>query len=168
MNEVDDFKRGMRRVAGTVAIITTSGPHDIRLGMTATAFCSLSTEPPSLLVCVNSSSSVGKAVSEGGGFAVNVLRPAQDELAQVFSGRTGKDGDARFTGLGWEPGKMGAPIHGDALVAFDCRIESIVRQYTHLILVGTVLRTILNNEEVGPLIYCEGGYRGWMATSPSG
>ncbi len=69
----EEFRAGMRKLAGGVTIVTSIDQEGRRCGLTATAVCSLSTEPPSLVACVNRTSSVAAVVEASGVFAVNVL-----------------------------------------------------------------------------------------------
>ena len=48
----NNFKIGMRQLAAAVNIITTTHNGE-KEGLTATAACPVSAEPPQLLVCVN-------------------------------------------------------------------------------------------------------------------
>src|ERR1700744_4522110 len=52
-----DFRKAMRTLASAVSIVSTTSDNR-RFGMTATAVCSLSMAPPTLLVCINQSSSL--------------------------------------------------------------------------------------------------------------
>jgi flavin reductase (DIM6/NTAB) family NADH-FMN oxidoreductase RutF len=158
MSEDERFKQGMRRVAGTVCVITTRTPAGVRLGITVTAMCSLSAVPPSLLVCVKADSSLGKQIEECGVFAVNVLGADEQALALTFSGQTGLNGSERFSAGSWRPARTGAPIHASAIVAFDCRVDSVSRHHTHLVVVGRVEETILDIPQAAPLLYREGRF----------
>src|SRR5262245_26707099 len=91
--DASQFKAGMRTLAGAVNIITTAaGGH--RHGMTATAVCSTTAEPPTVLVCINKLAATHAAVTKSKVFCVNVLRAEDWELSATFSG--GQSGDARF------------------------------------------------------------------------
>lgn len=84
MIEAALFKSGMRRLAAGVSLITTTfnGEHH---GLVATSVCSVSAEPPSLLVCVNQVASSHSAIQQAGFFCVNLLAQDDDELAKRFS-----------------------------------------------------------------------------------
>src|SRR5258706_6294782 len=87
------FKIGMRTLAGAVNIITSMHAGH-RYGMTATAVCSATAEPPTVLACINKLATTHGAVSKGKVFCVNVLRAEDWELSTAFSG--GSSGEARF------------------------------------------------------------------------
>src|SRR4030095_9040841 len=89
----EQFKAGMRALTGAVNIITsTNAGH--RYGMTATAVCSATADPPTVLVCINKLASTHGAVAKSKAFCVNVLRSEDWELSTSFSG--GQSGEARF------------------------------------------------------------------------
>src|SRR6185295_16487338 len=80
-----EFKLGMRSLAGAVNIITCR--HDGHIfGMTATAVCSATAEPPTVLACINRSTTTHEAVARAEIFCVNVLRHEDRELSGLFSG----------------------------------------------------------------------------------
>src|ERR1044072_9363213 len=89
------FRTLMRNVPGQVTIIATGAPGH-RKGLTATAVCSWSDDPPTVLVCVNRLVGGHDTIIENGIFSVNALSAAQHEIAVMFSGRPGIKGESRF------------------------------------------------------------------------
>jgi flavin reductase (DIM6/NTAB) family NADH-FMN oxidoreductase RutF len=152
----DLFLAGMRKVAGAVSVITTSGNDGERRGLTATAVCSLSAAPPSLIACVNRKTWVAQFVPDSGVFAVNVLSHAQETIARTFAGQTGLAADARFSVGEWQTRRTGVPIVSGALAAFECRLERIVEHTTHIVLIGEVVETVLGDGH--SLVYLDGGF----------
>ena len=153
---IDRFRQGMRQVAGAVTVVTTRGPNGERRGVTATAVCSLSVEPPSLIACVNRSSWVAQFAPASGVFAVNVLAADQEAIARAFAGETGLVGEDRFQVGAWREGITGAPLVDNCLAAFDCRLGQAVEHTSHLILVGHVAETILRAAAGASLVYVNG------------
>src|SRR2546428_8391725 len=109
----------MRALAGAVNIITsTHAGH--RYGMTATAVCSASADPPTVLACINRLATTHGAVAKSKAFCVNVLRAEDWELSSTFSGS--QSGDARFKSRDWtrlatrSPGPIAAPVSVDCPV----------------------------------------------------
>src|SRR5258706_20696 len=94
------FKAAMRRVASTVCVLTTEY-EGRRWGLTATAVCSLSAEPPSLIACVNRDAEAHEAITLSRRICINVLAEEQIEIAQRFSGLFGHRGEHRFEGADW-------------------------------------------------------------------
>ena len=80
----DDFKRGMRQLAAGVNVITVTN-GGVRDGLTATAVCSISAEPPHLLVCVNSTAGAHGPIHRAGSFCINVLAQDQEAIAKRFA-----------------------------------------------------------------------------------
>jgi flavin reductase (DIM6/NTAB) family NADH-FMN oxidoreductase RutF len=152
------FKLGMRSLAGAVNIITSI--HQGQLyGMTATAVCSASAEPPTVLVCVNQRTSTHQAIAQSGLFCVNVLRHEDQELSSLFSGAQVSDlrGAARFRQGAWTQLATGAPVLPGALVAFDCRVVNRLVHGTHTIFLGEVVQLQIGRKGK-PLLYSDGQY----------
>src|SRR5918911_1633 len=117
--DAEQFKMGMRTLAGAVNIVTSAHAGH-RYGMTATAVCSATAEPPTVLACINKLATTHGAVAKSGVFCVNVLRAEDWELSTAFSGA--QSGEARFKTRNWTRLATGSPVLIDALVSFDCRV----------------------------------------------
>jgi flavin reductase len=115
------FREAMARLGGAVHVVTTLGA-DGRHGFTATAVCSVSDTPATLLVCLNRRSRVMSMLNTNGILCVNTLRAGDDAVADVFAGRTGLYGEQRFLQGQWMKLETGAPALVSAVVNFDCRI----------------------------------------------
>lgn len=152
----DLFLASMRKVAGAVTVITTMGNDGERRGLTATAVCSLSADPPSLIACVNRKTWVAQFVPDSGVFAVNVLSHAQEEVARTFAGQTALAAGDRFSVGEWRAGRTGVPVAVGALAAFECRLERLVEHSTHVILIGQVVETVPGDGH--SLVYLDGGF----------
>lgn len=161
----DLFLAGMRKVAGAVTVITTVSNDGERRGLTATAVCSLSAEPPSLIACVNRRTWVAQFVSNTSIFAVNVLSHAQEDVARAFAGQTALSGGDRFMVGDWAAGRTGAPIARGALACFECRLERLVDHATHAILIGEVVDTVVGNGH--SLVYLDGGFSSVQRSLPA-
>ena len=152
--DAEQFKAGMRSLACAVNIITsTNGGH--RYGMTATAVCSASAEPPTVLACINKLATTHGAVAKSKAFCVNVLRAEDWELSTSFSGA--HSGETRFKSRDWTRLATGSPVLIDALVSFDCRVVRSFVHGTHTIFLGQV-EQVLMGKKGKPLLYSEGQY----------
>ncbi len=152
----ETFKQAMRRLAAGVTIITTC--HDqVRGGLTATAVCSLSVDPPQLLVCVNRSAAAHALISGGENLCVNLLARKHQALAARFAGQTGVPMSERFGAGRWTTLKTGAPVLEDALASFDCVVTEQVTSSTHTIFIGRVVAVHLRTHGK-PLLYSGGSY----------
>jgi len=151
---VEQFRLAMRSLAGGVNIVcTVHSGH--RYGMTATAVCSATAEPPTVLVCLNSQTTTHGAVLKSGVFCANVLRAEDWELSTAFSGA--QPGDAKFRNRSWTRLATGAPVLVDALASFDCRVVKSLAHGTHTVFLGEVER-ILIGKKGKPLLYAGGQY----------
>jgi flavin reductase len=151
---LEQFKLGMRLLAGAVNIVgSVHGGR--RYGMTATAVCSVTADPPTVLVCINKLATTHGIVAKSRVFCVNVLRADDAELSTTFSGAA--SGEGRFKSRDWTRLATGAPVLIDALVSFDCRVVKKVAYGTHGIFLGQV-EQVLVGKPGKPLLYSEGQY----------
>nr|WP_286191667.1 flavin reductase [Ochrobactrum sp. AP1BH01-1] len=128
----------MSHYAGAVQIVTTAGSAG-RRGLTLTAACSVSDNPPTILICLQKIHEENRLFIENGVFAVNTLAGSHQQLADAFSGRIGLTQDERFELARWEVQVTGAPILQGALASFDCRVVSVQDHSTHHVLFGEVV-----------------------------
>lgn len=147
----------MRHQAGAVTLIAT-GEKGNRTGLIATAVCSLTDSPPTVLICVNANASAHDRIAATGSFCVNLLCPSHAELVGVFTGKTGLAGEARFDDALWQTLKTGAPVLKDALASFDCEVVDAKKVSTHTIYIGEVRDGSARDTE-DPLVYFRGGFR---------
>jgi flavin reductase len=125
------FRSGMARLAGAVNIITSAGASGW-CGFTASAVCSVTDDPPTLLVCMNRGSQSCSIIKASGILCVNTVSGQHEELSMRFAGANGtKDMDARFAGAEWTTLVTGAPSLSDANASFDCRVVRSVEIGTH-------------------------------------
>jgi flavin reductase len=149
------FRNAMAKMGAAVNIITTDGPAG-RAGFAATAVCSVTDSPATLLICLNRTASVFDAVIGNGVICVNVLASAHEDLSNLFGGKTSVD--ARFAAAEWRQGKSGTPVLCDALVSFECRISAEADIGTHRVLYCTV-EEIHDGSDAEALIYFQRAYR---------
>src|SRR5690242_7469251 len=107
------FRDSMSRLGAAVHVITTAGPGG-KTGATATAACSVSDAPPTLLMCLNRKSQTNPVVLENGVFCVNTLGESGAEIADIFAGRTGVQGSDRFATGEWTTLVTGSPALASA------------------------------------------------------
>lgn len=152
-----EFRNLMRNIPSAVAILATDGPAGLA-GLTATAYCSVSDTPATILACVNRESLSHAPLLANGCFSLNVLTADQKDLAEVFAGRDDRRGATRF-GVGqWERGPSGAPVLGGTLLSLDCRLVRQLDGGTHGILIGEVVWGI-SRERSDCLLYARGAYQ---------
>jgi flavin reductase len=155
--EAAQFRDAMCRIGAAVHVITTAGPGG-KAGATATAACSVSDAPPTVLMCLNRKSQTNPVVLENGVFCVNTLGAHEAEIADLFAGRTGVTGSDRFNKGEWMTLITGSPVLASAVVAFDCRIVEVRSVASHNVFFGAVEAVRLGPQ--GPaLVYHERAYK---------
>jgi flavin reductase len=150
-----EFRNAMARVCAPVNVITTNGPAG-RGGFTATAMCSVTDEPPTLLVCMNNRSAQTSLFVENCRFCVNVLTQEHKDLAGSFAGQQ-TDMDARYATASWIDLRSGNQALADAIVSFDCRLVEARLVGTHNIFIGEVV-DIRSRKDGHALIYFDRNY----------
>lgn len=148
----DDFRQAMRRLASTVALVTT-GCGDSYGGMAATAVMSVTADPPTLVVAVNRGASLLPIIDDHGWFCVNLLAERHQHLVPVFGGA--KAGKARFEDGDWRLSDTYPPILADAAASLVCETTGRFDVGTHTLFVGEV-RAIANHPRIDPLIWVDG------------
>lgn len=152
--EREAFIRAMRAVASSVTVVTTGGVAG-RHGATVSAFCSVSADPPSVLICLKADSRIARSVAANGAFCVNVLPRAREDIANRFAGRDDHRVADRFEGIGCiDSGRPVPSIAGAA--AFHCDLSDSLDSGSHRVFVGRVNRVVEGAPE--PLAYLNGGY----------
>ncbi|MGW1420861.1 flavin reductase [Bradyrhizobium manausense] len=152
-----EFRNGMARLGAGVAVVTTDGPAG-RLGVTCTAVCSVSDDPPTLLVCLHRQSRALAALKSNGVFCVNVLSGHQEEISKAFGGQAGMAMSERFATGQWRTLSTGAPALLSAIESIDCKFTSLTEVGTHSVVFGEV-GAIAMNPEANCLIYLNRQYR---------
>jgi flavin reductase len=151
------FREAMSRLGAAVHVITTAGGAG-KAGTTATAVCSVTDAPPTLLVCLNRRSQTNPAVLHNGVFCVNTLAHSGAEIADLFAGRTGIQGADRFASGDWSVLATGSPVLAAAAVALDCRVIEVRSVGSHNVFFGAVEMVRLGAG--GPvLVYHERAYK---------
>lgn len=155
---IDDtsFRTALRQVSGSVCIVTTGRAPD-RHGLTVTAACSLTADPPTVLVCVNKSAGAHDTIVRSRVFGWNVLSRNHVVLAKKFSGQDGSKGDIRFDDSQWTSLVTGVPILVDSKCSFDCRVTDMHSVSTHTVFYGAVVAESHRNDGVD-LVFRNGSF----------
>ena len=102
MIDTHEFRNGMAMLTGAVNVITTAGADGLA-GFTATAVCSVTDQPPMLLVCMNRSSYAHRFFTANGVLCVNLLGGDQQDLSGLFADRN-VSMEERFQRARWQAG----------------------------------------------------------------
>ncbi|WP_237182354.1 flavin reductase [Roseomonas marmotae] len=157
------FREAMARLGAAVNVITSAGPGGLA-GMTASAVCSVTDEPATVLVCVNRNSDNNAIIKANGVLCVNVLSAGQQEVSNVFAGSTGCTTEERFKTGTWDTMETGCPTLVGAAVVLDCVVDEVLEKGTHSVFFAHI--SALRVAEPGSaLMYWGRGYHMLGATA---
>lgn len=148
------YRDAMARLGAAVNVVTT-GTLENPVGFTASAVCSVTDTPPTLLVCLNRTSRARESFHVGAALCVNVLSSTQEELSGHFASANSMA--ERFALGHWDTLATGAPALQEAVATFDCVISQIVEVGTHSVLFGTV-QALRSNDDADGLAYFRRAY----------
>ncbi|WPO75948.1 MULTISPECIES: flavin reductase family protein [unclassified Streptomyces] len=166
----DEFRAAMSRLAAGVVLVTArepgldpddpDAPAGEDVGMTATAFLSVSLDPPLVMVSLREGSRMDDLLAEQPLWAVSVLAESQRHVAGRFAMKGRISDRLLFEDIPYVRGtESGAPLIGGALSTLECRTEQTVAAGDHTLVIGRVLTASLPAGEGGPLLYFRGKYR---------
>ncbi|MBI2371356.1 MAG: flavin reductase family protein [Deltaproteobacteria bacterium] len=153
----NEFRRVMGLFATGVTIVTTRSGDRLH-GLTANAFCSVSLDPPLVLVCVDHRANSYGLIKESGVFAVNILADDQRPLSDFFASKETENLN-RFENVKCRTAVTSAPIIDGCLGYADCRVVAAHEAGDHTIYVGQV-EELAMGREARPLIFHRGRYTG--------
>jgi flavin reductase ActVB len=145
----------MARFPAGVVVVTTRGEGGLPRGFTASSFCSVSLDPPLILVCLANSADSFAAFASCGPFAVSVLGPEHGPVATRFATR----GADKFAPGGLSRTPEGLPAVAGALVELDCEAHARHPAGDHTILIGRVTGVRLGEGGGSPMVYYERSFR---------
>ncbi|MBS1868425.1 MAG: flavin reductase family protein [Actinobacteria bacterium] len=157
--------RAAHRTFPTGVTVVTTMAHDQPKGLAVNAFCSVSLEPPTVLVCVSRASRSCEALVRATSIGINLLAADQEPVARTFAGRE----NDKFAHLEWRLGACGAPLLDGASAHFEVRPTTIALAATHFVLIGEVVSCDASDRP--PLVYLDGKFfdsTGWLPASPAG
>ncbi|MFF0513553.1 flavin reductase family protein [Streptomyces sp. NPDC004250] len=166
----EEFRAAMSRLASGVVLVTAQeppldaddplAPGGEDVGMTATAFMSVSLDPPLVLVSLRTGSRMDDLLDEQPLWGVSVLSESQRHLAGRFAMKGRISDRLLFADIPYvRGGATGAPLAGGALATLECRTEQRVPAGDHVLVIGRVLTAALPSADGGPLTYFRGRYR---------
>ena len=162
----DDFRRLLGHFASGVTVVTTRDSQGRPAGLTASAFTSVSLNPPMILVCVAQNAQSYEALQGADRFAVNILGQGQETLSNRFATKSSSAAE-KFEGIGYKPGMLGLPILADALASLECTTIHAYPGGDHTIFVGRIeAGASRDGDGAEPLLYYRGRYR--QLSSPGG
>jgi flavin reductase len=151
-----EFRDAMARLGAAVNVITSQGPGGLA-GLTASAVCSVTDDPATILVCINRNSDNNAIIKANGVICVNVLAAGQQEVSNVFAGATKCTVAERFQTGTWDSMETGCPTLVGAAVVMDCRVDEVLEKGTHSVFFAHVSALRLT-EPSSALMYWGRGY----------
>lgn len=148
----EDFRAALGRFASGVTVVTTKDAAGNLHGITVSAFCSVSLDPPLVLICIEKTTASHYAFEESAIFVVNILGESQAAVSQQFA----EPYLDKFDGVEYTIGGLGAPVLANALVNLECRLRHSLSGGDHSIFVGEVESVTVSDGL--PLVYFRGGY----------
>jgi len=149
----DSFRSVLGRFASGITVVTTRDAEQHDVGMTVSAFCSVSLAPPMVQVCVDHAASLYAALAVSTRYGVSILAAEQEALSRRFATA---ESTRRFEGIGYRRGESGVILLDDALAHLECRIVASHDAGDHTMFVGEVESA--NARSARPLLYYRGGY----------
>jgi len=150
--EPDEFRAVLGRFASGVTILTVRDDQGRDHGMTVSAFCSVSLEPPLVLACIDRSTEMFAILPRCEYFGINILEESQESLSRRFAELP----SGRFDGIGYSRAESGVVLLDDALAHLECRQVARHDAGDHTIHVGEVEWASCRQDR--PLLYYRGGY----------
>jgi flavin reductase (DIM6/NTAB) family NADH-FMN oxidoreductase RutF len=154
------FRQALGQFASGVTVVTTRDAAGQALGLTVSAFCSVSLDPPLVLVCIDHRSEANRGVRESGRFAVSVLAEGQEDVSRRFA----EPGASKLEGFAFLEGGHALPLVPGALAHVECRVRSFHDEGDHAVWVGQVSRVAVASGR--PLLH-HGGFYGRLVPGPA-
>ena len=148
----DEFREVLGRFASGVTVLTVRDAEGHDHGMTVSAFCSASLDPPLVVACIDHAADMHGVLRKAAHFGVNVLAEGQEALSRRFAELP----SGRFDGLGYTRSERGLVLLDDALAHLECRTVARHEAGDHTIHVGEV--EWADSRQGRPLLYYRGGY----------
>ncbi|MDI1240293.1 MAG: flavin reductase family protein [bacterium] len=148
-----DFRSALSRFASGVTVVTTKDATERPFGITVSAFCSVSLDPPLVLICIEKSAGSHHAFEQSGRFTVNILSSNETGVSEHFASLI----EDKFAGIDHAVDEHGVPILQGSLATLQCKLFKSLDGGDHSIFLGEVEHVIVRDAE--PLIYYKGGYR---------
>jgi flavin reductase (DIM6/NTAB) family NADH-FMN oxidoreductase RutF len=158
MIEPQKFRETMATFPSGVVVLTAFGPDSLPRGLTVSAFCAVSLEPPLALACIDKSSNTLPAVQHAGGFTANILAAGREQLARRMATKLSD----KFDGIAWrqpESAHGGPILEKDCAAYAVCTLRDTIEAGDHWILIGNVVEGA-HLDGVSPMIFSRRGYFG--------
>jgi len=150
------FREVMASFPSGVVVLTAFGQDSRPRGLTVSAFCAVSLEPPLALACIDKTSNTLAAVQHTGGFTANILAAGREQLARRMASKL----TDKFDAITWRrpASPIGGPILDDDSAAYAiCTLRDTIEAGDHWVLIGLVTEGA-HKEGASPMIFSRRGY----------
>ena len=148
----EEFRSALSQFASGVTVVTTRDANGKRHGITVSSFCSVSLQPPMVLICIEKTTGSHYAFGESGAFVVNILAASQSDVSEHFASRL----DEKFGDVEHTLNEDGVPELTDAIATLRCSLRHSLDGGDHSIFVGLVESVSVAGGK--PLIYFDHDY----------
>tara|TARA_B100000902_G_scaffold18579_1_gene22279 strand:- start:2162 stop:2650 length:489 start_codon:yes stop_codon:yes gene_type:complete len=150
----ETFKELMKRFASGVTLITFENEGKLS-GLTVSSFCSLSMNPPLILICIDKKIPSHDSLKNGGSFGVNICTSEQGKLAWDFA-NSNIDKNELILSLNHRITDDKVPLLNDCLASMECTLKETYEGGDHTIFVGQIESGDFS-EKSDPLVYYKSG-----------
>jgi flavin reductase (DIM6/NTAB) family NADH-FMN oxidoreductase RutF len=147
------FRQALSQFASGVTVVTTRDAAGRTLGLTVSAFCSVSLSTPLVDVSVDVGSEAHAGFRDSGLFGVSILAEGQDDVSRLFA----RPGTAKFLEIPMSTGERGLALVPGALAHIECEVRAAHAAGDHILYVGEIVALAVQPGR--PLLYNRGGYR---------
>ena len=147
-----DFRAALSRFASGVTVVTTKDAAGKQFGITVSAFCSVSLDPPLVLICIEKTTGSHHAFEESGRFTVNILAEGQATLSEHFASLI----EDKFRSVDHAFDEHGVPLLPNSIATLQCKLFKTLDGGDHSIFLGLVEHVTVRDS--GPLVYFQGTY----------
>lgn len=157
-----DLMKQVNRQFVTGVTVVTVMDGDVPKGLAVNAFASISLEPPTVMVCVQRTSSTHDCLFRAGHLAINILSTDQLDVVQRFAVKSAD----KFAGLDWRPGPFGSPFLDRSSAQMEVQIRERLQASTHTVFICRVVDAQVTDRS--PMVYSAGQFFDSGALTPLG
>ena len=147
-----EFKEAMSRFPSGVTVIMTRDEEGQAIGMTASAFISVSLAPPLVLESVAKTAQMHSHLMREDRYSVSILAASQSQESNHFAGMKQDEFQPSIVDV------EGLPAVGKSLARVACRIISRVDTGDHTLFIAQAQGIQLEDSDEPAFIYARRGY----------
>jgi flavin reductase (DIM6/NTAB) family NADH-FMN oxidoreductase RutF len=149
--DINLMKQVNRQFVTGVTVVTAMD-GDTPKGLAVNAFSSISLDPPTVMVCIQRTSSTHDCLYRARHLAINILSTEQMDVINRFAGKS----DDKFSGLDWRSGPYGSPLINRSSAQLEAEIRERLQASTHTVFICRVVEASVT--EGIPMVYSAGRF----------